>query len=323
VRENDWLRQAARLFGSRHQGVPVGVGDDCAVLSPAGELLISTDTVVAGVHFDLSLMDHRDAGWRALAVALSDLAACGADPQRPVAALVSAQLPADLNDENLLALADGLGQCAQAHSCAIVGGDTVSTPGPLALTLTVLGYAERAVLRRGARPGDLLAVSGPLGSAGAGLFALRAGFAAPEYDDCRRAYRRPQALLAAGHVLARTATAMMDLSDGLLMDLDRLCAASGVGANIELNGLPLTDAAREIFNRLGHDPAVTAATCGDDYQLLVALHPTSLEAMHAELPGLTVVGHIVEGDAVHVLHDGRPVEIARRGYEHGKENETS
>jgi len=323
VRENDWLRHAARLFGSRHQGIPVGVGDDCAVLSPAGELLISTDAVVAGVHFDPSLMDYRDAGWRALAVALSDLAACGADPQRPIAALVSAQLPAETADENLLALADGLGQCAQAHNCAIVGGDTVSTPGPLALTLTVLGYAERAVLRRGARPGDLLAVSGPFGRAGAGLFALRAGFTEAAYDDCRRAYRRPQALLAAGHALARSATAMMDLSDGLLMDLDRLCAAGGVGANVELNDLPLTPAAREIFARLDKDPAVTAATFGDDYQLLVALHPTSFETMHAELPALTVVGKIVEGDAVHVLRDGQPVEIAQRGYEHGKENETS
>jgi thiamine-monophosphate kinase len=318
MREADWLRRAAELFGARHPGVPVGVGDDCALLEPHGPMLISTDTVVDGVHFDHRLIDWSDIGWRALAVALSDLAACGADPTRPIAALLALQLPDEFPDDELMNFARGLGECARAHGCVIAGGDTVSTPGPFAATITVVGYTDRAVLRSAARVGDLVAVTGPLGEAAAGLHALQHPPAPANAADAIRAYRRPVALLAIGAKLAKAATAMIDISDGLVGDLDQLCRASGVGARLELEKLPLTAATRELLSRDRLDPLLTAATFGDDYQLLCCLHPTSLDWLCAEAPGLTVIGVITAGDHTVALRGGREVEFARRGYEHGR-----
>jgi len=317
MRESDWLIRAAELFGVRHRGVPVGIGDDCALLEPHGPTLVSIDTVVDGVHFDRALMGWNDIGWRTLAVALSDLAACGVDPTRPISALLSLQLPADFADEHLTQFAFGLRECAQQCGCAVAGGDTVSTPGPFAATVTVVGYVDRPVLRSGARVGDLVAVTGRLGQAAAGYHALRRGVNAAGVDKCITAYRRPTPLLAAGAKLARAVTAMIDISDGLLADLDHLCRASKVGARVELDQLPVSAEAVAALSGAGLDPRETAATFGDDYQLLCCLHPSGFEWMRAEVRELTAIGVITAGDHAVALREGREVVIERRGYEHG------
>jgi len=318
LREFEWIGKAAELFGREHDGAPVGIGDDCALLTGPGPVLASIDTVVAGVHFEPCLMTAPDIGWRALAVALSDLAACGADPARPIHVLLSLQLPDDFPDTELLGLAAGLRDCAREHGGRIVGGDTVGTPGPLAITVTVLGSADRPVWRRGARPGDLLVVTGELGAAGLGLAALRAGWDDDDARRCALAYRRPRARLAAGFALARVATALIDISDGLLQDLGHVGAASGVGANVDLDRLPVAAAAREVARRLGADPLEYAAGFGDEYQLLAAVPPSRLAELAGELPDLTPIGEFVAGSAGVARQNGRPVEPRRRGYEHGR-----
>jgi thiamine-monophosphate kinase len=316
VREFEWIQKAAALFGRKHEGVPVGIGDDCAVLDCAGSMLVSIDTVVDGVHLDRRLLAPEDVGWRALATALSDLAANGADVRRPISALISLQCPADFVEAELLRLATGVRECAEAHGCRVVGGDTVRTPGPMALTVAVIGSSDRPVLRRGARPGDLLAVTGPLGSAGVGLHALRRGLTDEHAQRCAAAYRRPAALLATGAVLSQRATAMIDISDGLLQDLGHLCAASEVGATVDLDRVPIDAAAREVAARLGLDAVEIAASFGDDYQLLACLHPSGLEPLQSLAPGLTVIGEMRAAPGVEAQRGGRPYEPQRRGYEH-------
>jgi len=317
MREFAWIEKLAGLFGRQAAGAPVGIGDDCAVLDGAAPTLVSIDTVVEGVHFDRGIMSPADIGWRALAVALSDLAACGADPRRSIQALVSLQWPPDWNDDAMAELAAGLRDCASAHGCAIVGGDTVSTPGPLALTLTVIGGAARPVLRRGARVGDAVVVTGPLGASGVGLAALRAGLADDDARACGAAYRRPRAQLADGARLAALASAMIDISDGLLQDLGHLCEASGVGADVDLDLAPIDEATRGAAAKLGLDPVAVAAGAGDDYQLLATVAPRDLAELRRTLPHATVIGATRPGAGVAATRAGRPYEPPQRGYEHG------
>ncbi len=317
MREFDWINLARERFGDRHDGVTVGIGDDCAVLNHAGQTLVSADTVVAGVHFDLSIMSYEDVGWRALAVALSDLAAGGVDTRRPVHALLCLQAPPDLTDADFQALLSGTQTCAQAHRCSIVGGDTVSTPGPLALSITVLGATDQPVLRRGAQPGNLIVVTGPLGAAGVGLKALREGRDDDNAQACGEAYRRPRARLEYGALLAQNATAMIDISDGLAQDLAHVCAASKLGAVIELEDVPVADATRATAAQVGLDPLVTAATFGDDYELIACIPPARLEWLQNQIPGLTKVGEMVAGQGMRVTRGGQTIDLPRPGYQHG------
>lgn len=317
MREFDWIAKARQMFGDRHAGAPVGIGDDCALLECHGPTLVSTDTVVAGVHLDLAVMSYADVGWRALAVALSDLAACGADVRRPLSALVSLQMPPDLADDDLLALAEGLLECAKAHACDVVGGDTVATPGPLAVTVTVVGSTDRPVLRSTARADNVLVVTGPLGAAGVGLAALRAGLTGDDVDACATAYRRPRAHLECGAVLAQHAAAMIDLSDGLIQDLGHICHASGLGAEIALEDMPVAAATAAVAAKLGLDAPVVAATFGDDYHLLACVHPTAVDALRSRVPGLAQVGRMTSDGGVCITRNGRVVTLDRAGYEHG------
>ena len=220
----------------------VWIGDDAAVLAPppgGGQLLLAADAVVEGVHFDLALVGLADVGWKALAVNVSDLAAMGG---RPLAAVVSVIGASAAGVDELY---DGLVAAASRYGCAVVGGD-LSGGASLVVSVAVTGTCDgrRPVLRSGARPGDLVFVTGPLGRSAAGLAALRASAggdaAATSVAACVAAHRRPEALVAAGAAAALGgATAMIDVSDGLGVDLDRLAVASGVG--VELHRLPVAD----------------------------------------------------------------------------------
>ncbi|THF64606.1 thiamine-phosphate kinase [Pseudothauera nasutitermitis] len=265
----------------RHFTRPAGhtalaVGDDAALLAPRPgmQLAVSTDMLVAGTHF-LPDTDPTDLGWKTLAVNLSDLAAMGAEPRWAFLALA---LPV-ADDAWLAAFADGLFACAEAFGVDLAGGDT--TRGPLNLTVTVIGEvpAGQAITRGGARPGDRLWVSGQPGRAALGLAALRGGLALPPDGRarCLAALHRPQPRVALGLALRGLASAMLDVSDGLLGDLNHILTASRCGAIVDIPVLPL-----EPLLACGapHDEALPALLSGgDDYELLFAAPPAASAAI--------------------------------------------
>jgi thiamine-monophosphate kinase len=247
--------------------VPVGPGDDCAVLAPSRRpLCVTTDALVEGVHFTRAGFSPEDIGHKALAVNLSDLAAMGARPRWFLCALA---LPRDFPRRELLGLARGMSALARAHHIALVGGN-FSAASELSLTLTAAGELHGPPLTRaGGRPGDVLYVSGTLGEARLGLLQLQAG---RRHSPAIRRQRRPVPRLALGRLAARFASAALDLSDGLAQDLGHLCAASRVGAELELERLPLSPAVKAA---LGPEGALAG---GEDYELLLAVPPARTSA---------------------------------------------
>ena len=305
---------AAAPCAQAAEGVALGIGDDCALLDlPAGEqLAISTDTLVAGVHFP----DPCDAfllGQRALAVATSDLAAMGATPLGFTLALC---LPQATNDW-LQGFARGLNQMAEQCGLALIGGDT--TRGPLSLTVTVFGRLPRgqALLRSGAQVGDLLCVGGSLGDAAAALpLVLGQQQAAPEVAAALLAkYWSPRPQLALGQALRGKASAALDISDGLLADCGHIAAASGVALQIELARVPLSPAILALLSL----PAAQhyALSGGDDYRLAFTLPAQHLSGLQADGWALQVIGQVVAGQGVQLLDEqGRVITPPQRGYQH-------
>lgn len=305
------IERVTRALPLRGEGLRVGPGDDAAVLAPPrGEELVATaDAVVEGVHFD-ARFSPEDVGWKALAVNLSDLAAMGA---RPLWALVCLALPPARAGE-AVRIARGIGACARRHRIAIAGGN-VTRAGELSVTITAIGsVAEgRAVLRQGARAGDLVAVTGTLGDAALGRLA-----GAPA--ALARRQRRPAPRLEVGRALAGLVRAGIDVSDGLVQDLGHLCRASGVGARIGTAELPLSDAYRR-RSEPGAGFYLPALAGGEDYELVVAVAPpllasARLAAAKAGSP-LTVVGRFVRGKGVRVVGPkGEAVRLAAGGHDH-------
>ncbi|MCU1491385.1 MAG: thiamine-monophosphate kinase, partial [Acidimicrobiaceae bacterium] len=281
----------------------VWIGDDAAVLEgQAGPLLFASDLVAEGVHFDRRLSSLADVGWKAMAVNLSDMAAMGGRPLRAVVALAGAF------GEELEACYDGLVAAAERYGCPVVGGDLSGAPtgGGLVCSIAVLGTAEASgpVLRSGARPGDELWVTGPLGASAAGLRLLEADPRAegPLVDR----HRRPLPRLAEGRQAAACgASAMIDVSDGLGLDLDRLARASGVG--IRLGEVPIAPGATE-SEALGG---------GEDYELAFAVSPGTDVTEAFARAGLDVplrLGEVVADTGERSLHGGA---LAALGWLHG------
>lgn len=305
----------ARHFARRPQraDVRLGVGDDAAVLACAvgRELVVSTDTLVAGVHF-LPAVDPRSLGHKALAVNLSDLAAMGADPAW---ALLALTLPAA--DEAWLAeFMAGFEALAAAHAVDLVGGDT--THGPLAMTVTVIGQvpAGAALRRAGARVGDGVYVSGTVGGAGAALAQLesRAVLPGAALGEARRRLDWPQPRVALGCALRGVASAAIDVSDGLAADLGHILEASGVGAVLELAAVPLGPGVPDTL--AGRLDAVGA---GDDYELVFTAAQPDAVARVAQAAGCAVhrIGTIEARPGLRVCApDGSIVALPRSGYQH-------
>lgn len=295
----DLLRAIASTPAAR------GLTDDAAVLEIAGaRLVLTSDTLVEGVHF---LPDDPPAsiGWKLAAVNLSDLAAKGA---RPVACLMNYALSGDAAWD--AAFLSGLRECLDCYAMPLVGGDTVAMPkgAPRSFTLTAIGEAGQAVpSRAGALPGDILYLTGPVGDAGAGLALLQAGKNEPA--ALVEAYRRPTPRLAEGRALAPHVHAMMDISDGLLIDAARMASASGVAMVIE--DIPLSDALIALEGE-SIDSRIRAAQAGDDYQLLFAA-PAGLAL---PVPAMRI-GRATQGRGLSLHLDGAPVPLPDRlGYEH-------
>ena len=305
---------------STRADVRVGIGDDAAVLAPpAGhELVAAVDTLVAGVHFPASTRPE-DIGWKALAVNLSDLAAMGATPAW---ALLALTLPT--GDADFVArLADGFAALASQHGVALVGGDT--TRGPLSITVSVYGFVPpgQALLRSGARVGDLVFVTGTIGDAAAGLRFPSAGLFASAssdaYDMLRERLDRPTPRVAAGVVLRGVASACIDVSDGLLADIGHVAARSGVGIEITASALPASPALLQVSD--AELRLALQAAGGDDYELAFTLAPAQEAAMLRDLSktgcGATRIGRVVEGTGVRLLDDaGVEIILADRGWNH-------
>jgi len=294
-----------------------GLADDAAVL---GDLVLTHDSIAEGVHF-LPHDPPASVGWKLVTVNLSDLAAKGAEP---LAALMSVTIAGDGTwEEGFLA---GVAAACEAYGLPLVGGDTIALPidAPRVLGLTAIGRGGASVpSRAGGQPGDRLWLVGTLGDAAAGLAALEADRKAEGL--LIEAYRRPVPLLAAGRALAPAAHAMMDVSDGLLLDLRRLCTASGCGARVDLAALPLSRAF--IAERGKHRAArLFAATGGDDYALLAAL-ATDVDPLSLCLPRgamLSAIGTLTDGDGISLFDAAGEVPLPERlGYEHHHRDQTA
>lgn len=310
--EFDRIRAIARALGDR----AAALGDDCALVEPgAGTLAVSTDASVEGVHFRLDWIGLEEAGWRATAAALSDLAAEGASAAGVLACVT---VPSGAAEADLVALMRGVGGAAAAAGARVLGGDLTRAEAGWSIAVTVLGWAQHPVTRGGARPGDGLWVTGTLGGARAALDAwLGGGTPAP---DAREAFAKPVPRLAAGRWLAgHGACAMLDISDGLAGDAGHLAAASGVALELELERVPVHAATVAGAARRGVPVQQFAAEGGEDYELLVALPEefgeTDTRAFERETGlALTRVGRVARGSGVRARLAGRP--LALRGYDH-------
>lgn len=295
-----------RLPPAGHR-VRLGSGDDAAISVPDGATATSVDALVEGVHFHRHKAGLAQIGHKALATALSDLAAMGAEPGE---AYVVLGVPEDLDEEGCLELLDGLSALAAATGTTLAGGDVTRAPA-LTLATTVVGHAaapERLITRGGARPGDVLVVTGELGGAAAGLLLLEAG---SDEDVLVARQLEPQPRLAAGRALAAAgATAMIDLSDGLGGDAGHLATASDVGLRIEASALPVAAGVAEVAAAAGTDPLQLVVSGGEDYELLAALPADRVdaarEAVAEAAPGLalTTIGAAVDGEGVEIRQPG-------------------
>jgi thiamine-monophosphate kinase len=317
-------RLIAELFAplATHPGA-LGLTDDAAFVTPepGTDLVLTTDAVVAGVHF-FPEDDARDVAKKALRVNLSDLAAKGATPR---GFLVSLAIAADTGLDWLRGFADGLRSDSESYECPLLGGDTDRSPGPLSVSIFTLGSVPNGTMvrRRGAKPGDRIFVTGVIGDAALGL-QLRKG-AKWKLNDAQREhllsrYRLPQPRTALADAVRMHASAGMDVSDGLVGDLTKLCRVSGVAARVEVARVPLSDAARAVI-RL--DPAMreVALTGGDDYEILctvpldrVTSFRTVAQAAEVEV---TEVGEIASGQGARFVDaDGQTLTFGKLAFSH-------
>lgn len=299
--------------------VRVGMGDDAAVTVPGGATATSVDAIVDGVHFRREQAGLAQIGRKALATALSDLAAMGAEPGE---AYVVLGVPPDLDEDGCIELLDGIAALAAATGTTLAGGDVTRAPA-LTVAMTVVGHApspELLVTRAGARPGDSLVLTGEIGGAAAGLLLLErpelaSAVAAETAERLRARQTEPQPRLGAGRALAAAgATAMIDLSDGLGGDARHLAEESGARLRIDVAALPLANGVAEIAAAAGRGPIQLALSGGEDYELLATLPAERLgeaasAAGRAAEAGLAQVGDVVAGEGVEFrLPGGRLLE---------------
>ena len=319
------FERIARYFAPLSRGYPLAfdLTDDAALIrpTPGCDIVVTTDGMVAGVHFFPDDPPDRIAR-KLLRSNLSDLAAMGADA---IGYTLVTAWRQDTTEAWIAAFAGGLAADQQRYGVSLMGGDTVATDGPLSFTVTAFGQAPAgAVLRRnGARPGDAIFVSGSIGDAGLGLICRRGGLQSLERCDRECLLERqqlPEPRLALGVALRGLASAALDISDGLVADLGHICDTSGVGAIIRARDVPLSAAAGAA---LAAQPSLLATllTAGDDYELCftvpLAACPRLDGAAAAGGVGIRKIGEIVSGAGVQVLAaDGAPLAISRPGYRH-------
>lgn len=301
----------------RPELVKLGAGDDCAVYRalPGMDQLISTDTLVEGIHFTSATMGAADVGWKLCTANFSDIAAMGGEP---VSFVISAALPDDLPLSWLTACYDGIRKMCQTHRVNLLGGDITGSRQGVVLTGTVVGMVPEntAVRRSGAVPGDHLAVTGTVGDSGAGLAAILEGKKNAYPRLCQK-HQRPVPQIRAGSILRKAGVhALDDITDGLASESHEIAGASGVDLLIHGDAVPLSEDVIRLGQDLGKDPLSYALRGGEDYQLLVAGPGAVLEEAAREIP-LTVIGEVREGrGVVYLERNGKEALLPRIGYDH-------
>lgn len=318
--EFDLIDRYFKPLTDGHVGA-LGLSDDAALLDVTDnhQLVVTSDALVAGVHF-LSQQSPKDIAHKVVGVNLSDLAAMGADPK---AVFLAAQFPNDLTEPWIAGFAQGLKESLEHTGAVLMGGDTVSTPGPMAFTLTALGEVKKghALTRGGAKAGDSLFVSGTIGDGALGLLCETGQL--PKNEHLSKRYARPQPRLHLGQALAKQclATACIDISDGLVADVEHLCQTSGVRATLEATHIPLSP---DLNACLEQDQTLfeRVLTGGDDYELAFSVAPKNLERVHdlALKVGVdvTCIGTFADGTPqVRVVNaQGQAIKLKTTGYRH-------
>ncbi|NVO31180.1 thiamine-phosphate kinase [Hymenobacter lapidiphilus] len=310
----------------------LGIGDDAAILAPAAgqELVISTDLLVEGVHFDLTFCPLKHLGYKAVAVNVSDIAAMNAVPTQIV---VAVSIPPRFTVEAVEELFEGVKLACEAYNVDLVGGDTTGSRAGLTISVTALGQVEagKAVRRSGAGPNDLLCVTGDLGGAYLGLQVLerekQVWQADPEsqpeldkYPYVLQRQLRPEARMDVIHELRELGvvpTSMIDVSDGLASEVLHLCQASGTGARIFTENLPIANPTLEVAGEFNLDPIMCMLNGGEDYELLFTV-PLADHAKLKNHPDITIIGHMVEKSegANLITKAGQPVPLKAQGFSH-------
>jgi thiamine-monophosphate kinase len=320
--EAQMIRVIQRITGrAKDRRLVLPIGDDAAAFRtrPGRLILVSTDALVEGIHFDLTYCSPEDVGWKALAVNLSDIAAMGGTP---LYATTSLALTRKTSADFVARLYRGLASIARQHAVTLIGGDTCRSPQGIFLDVTIIGEVKPAhmLTRQRARPGDLLYVTGELGGSSVGFELLsRSRRKIPRSAMIRR-HLRPQPRCAAGRFLAerKLASAMIDLSDGLSTDLARLCEQSGVGALVEASQLPLAKLPGRQGQYLHRDLRQHALHGGEDYELLFAVPPRLSQPIPEQIDGLPVhrIGRVTRATGVWLLDGQRKLRLHPGGFDH-------
>ena len=295
----------------------IGIGDDAACWRAEGLQIATIDTLIEDIHFNFKNITWRELGWKSMAVNLSDIAAMGG---RPLYALVSLGIPGDTETESVIDLYKGMIDLAKQFEVRIIGGDTVGSP-VTAITLTIIGEAvdeDRILKRSAAKPGDVIAVTGNLGASAAGLAMMQRKLTFDKKTEAtlREALFKPTPRINEGQVLAKNAVkAAIDVSDGLLGDLEKICFASGVGAKLYSDRIPIHPAVVKSF---GNEAIKLALTGGEDYELIFTAPQKIVNVIKRELAcPVTVVGEIVKSKGVEVLdEDGNEYSFNTAGWDH-------
>ena len=309
----------------------VGVGDDCAVIDGSNRnWLVSTDALVEGVHFSLAFSNAHDLGKRMLGVNVSDIAAMGGQPRFFTIAL---GVPSGMGEDRLRDLYDGIKTAAKEYGALLIGGDTVAAD-QLTASITIIGEADKkkTILRNGARPGDAIYVTGNLGMAALGLGCLKRGIITDRSRPFIEWYRKPRARIEEGQSLASTGflTSMIDISDGLMADLDHLAGASQTGYEIQVDMLPQAADMASVAHLIKADPIQLMLGGGDDYELAFTVakkHRKNFAKWHDNGKlgtdvALTRIGKVVEDPdhRIALTADGSEVIVSKRGFDHFMES---
>jgi thiamine-monophosphate kinase len=307
--------------------VLLGVGDDAAVLKQDGDklLLATTDALIEGVHFLLATTTPEELGFKAVSINVSDIAAMGG---LPTAALLALALPKEIEVEWVKRLYQGIKRACDLYQVSLVGGDTVASKAGIMLTLTVLGETEPEYLtpRSGARPGDLIGVTGCLGGSAAGLEALSRGLG-KELEGVQEAVKRhlePKARLRAARSLVKTGKvhALNDISDGLVSEIIEIIEASGVGAVLSGPDIPVNQSAVQVARYTGHNPLEWALYGGEEYELVFSFSPGAEREIEAVLAGVdcrfSIIGEILDKKAKRTIRfaEGDVQPLQALGYNH-------